>query len=110
MSRIQELQCLKLNFAGIRFHNILFLQNSTKIQPNECFKLISLKLLSCYRFMCKHISELYEVVKTSSCKEKQLDWDAVATRIKDQLQLRAASCIQVASKLVSHYDVSPEWY
>ena len=55
--------------------------------------------------MTKHISELYEIVKNSSSKEKQLDWGAVETRLKDQIPLRAASCIQLASKLVSHYKV-----
>ena len=58
-----------------------------------------------FRFMSIHITELHEIVKNSSSKEKQLDWGSVEDRIKDQIPLRAVTCIQLASKLVSHYKV-----
>lgn len=55
------------------------------------------------KFMLKHVNELYEIVVSSSSKEKQLDWSSVEARIIDQVPLRAVTCIQLASKLVSHY-------
>eukprot|EP00794_Sanderia_malayensis_P014114 gene14114-15589_t len=55
------------------------------------------------RFMAKHISELYDIVRTSSSADRKGEWDRVEKRIKEQLPLRLISSIQVASKLVSHY-------
>ena len=59
-----------------------------------------------FRFMGKHISELYETVRNSSGKDRQTDWNNVEQRVKEQLPLRAVTCIQVSSKLASHYKVS----
>ena len=55
--------------------------------------------------MTQHLIELKEVVKNSSSQEKQLDWKAVENRVVDQVILRAMTCVQIASKLVSHYKV-----
>ena len=55
--------------------------------------------------MTKHINELYEIVQRSSSKEKQLDWSSVESRITDQVPLRAVTCVQIASKLISNYKV-----
>ena len=55
--------------------------------------------------MTKHINELYEIVQRSSSKEKQLGWSSVESRITDQVPLRAVTCVQIASKLVSNYKV-----
>eukprot|EP00111_Clytia_hemisphaerica_P006168 TCONS_00017871-protein len=55
------------------------------------------------QFMTIHITELQEIVRASSSAEKQLDWSSVEARIKDQVVLRAMTCVQIASKLVSHY-------
>ena len=55
--------------------------------------------------MTKHINELYEIGQRSSSKEKQLDWSSVESRITDQVPLRAVTCVQIASKLVSNYKV-----
>ncbi|XP_065054480.1 cyclin N-terminal domain-containing protein 1-like isoform X2 [Rhopilema esculentum] len=55
------------------------------------------------RFMGKHISELYETVRNSSGKDRRTDWNNVEQRVKEQLPLRAVTCIQVSSKLASHY-------
>uniref|UniRef100_A0A7M5X6A1 Cyclin N-terminal domain-containing protein n=2 Tax=Clytia hemisphaerica TaxID=252671 RepID=A0A7M5X6A1_9CNID len=55
------------------------------------------------QFMTIHITELQEIVRASSSAEKQLDWSSVEARIKDQVVLRAMTCVQISSKLVSHY-------
>ena len=55
--------------------------------------------------MTKHINELYEIVQRSSSKEKQLDCSSVESRITDQVPLRAVTCVQIASKLISNYKV-----
>lgn len=56
--------------------------------------------------MTTHVTELREIVKSSSSTEKQLDWNSVEVRIRDQVTLRAMTCVQVASKMVSHYKVT----
>ena len=58
--------------------------------------------------MTKHISDLQEIVKTSSSQDKQLDWNSVEARIYDQVILRVMTCVQIASKMISHYQVSVE--
>ena len=55
--------------------------------------------------MERHIRELYDTVRSSSSKDRQSDWHNVEQRLKEQLPLRAVSCIQVASKLAMHYKV-----
>ena len=55
--------------------------------------------------MTTHIAELREIVKSSSNTEKKLDWLSVESRIKDQVVLRAMTCVQIASKVTSHYKV-----
>jgi len=55
--------------------------------------------------MSAHITELQEIVKNSSSMEKQLDWSTVESRVKDQVVLRATTCVQIASKIISHYKV-----
>lgn len=55
--------------------------------------------------MTTHIAELREIVKSSSSAEKKLDWSSVESRIKDQVVLRAMTCVQIASKVTSHYKV-----
>ncbi|XP_057294973.1 cyclin N-terminal domain-containing protein 1-like [Hydractinia symbiolongicarpus] len=72
-----------------------------RLSLSDDVKYVAVELFD--NFMSKHITELYEIVKNSSSKEKQVDWKSVEARIKDQAPLRALSCIQVASKLISHY-------
>ena len=55
--------------------------------------------------MTTHITELREIVKCSSSAEKKLDWTSVESRIKDQVVLRAMTCVQIGSKVTSHYKV-----
>lgn len=56
--------------------------------------------------MTTHIAELREIVKSSSSAEKKLDWSSVESRIKDQVVLRGMTCVQIASKVTSHYKVN----
>ena len=58
----------------------------------------------------KHTNELYEIVQRCSSKEKQLDWSPVESRITDQVLLRAVTCVQIASKLISNYKVIQDFY
>lgn len=57
------------------------------------------------RFMAKHISELYEFVRSNTEDNQKGNWRDVEKRIKTQLPLRIVSCTQIASKLLSHYEV-----
>ena len=55
--------------------------------------------------MESHIRELYETVRSSSSIDRQSEWHDVEQRLKEQMPLRAVSCIQVSSKLATHYKV-----
>lgn len=55
--------------------------------------------------MAKHISELYEFVRSNTEDNQKGNWRDVEKRIKTQLPLRIVSCTQIASKLLSHYEV-----
>lgn len=55
--------------------------------------------------MAKHISELYEFVRSNNDDNQKRNWHEVEKRIKTQLPLRIVSCTQIASKLLSHYEV-----
>ena len=57
------------------------------------------------RFMVSHIKELYTHVKDSRSNSSPIDWNEVETRLKHQIPLRAVSCVQLASKLNSHYNL-----
>ena len=58
-----------------------------------------------HRFMLNHIIELYEHVKDSQKTESPIQWSDVENRLKHQIVLRAVSCVQLASKLSSHYSI-----
>ena len=57
------------------------------------------------RFMEKHISELHEHVTSTQGTGSPISWNEVETRLKHQVPLRAVSCVQLASKLSSHYSI-----
>ncbi|XP_032242292.1 cyclin N-terminal domain-containing protein 1 [Nematostella vectensis] len=54
------------------------------------------------RFMAKHVCSLYDLIRSTK-GVSQKDWTEVENRIKTQLPLRVVSCVQIASKLISHY-------
>ena len=56
-----------------------------------------------HRFMVKHIEELYGHVQCSVNTVSPIKWADVEQRLKHQITLRAISCVQLASKLSSHY-------
>ena len=60
--------------------------------------------------MERHIRELYNTVRSSSSKDRQSEWHNVEQRLKEQILLRAISCIQVSSKLSTHYKVRAAFY
>jgi hypothetical protein len=55
------------------------------------------------KFMTTHVSSLYHHVHRSSNPDTAKNWEAVEERLKSQLALRILSCIQLGSKLCSHY-------
>lgn len=58
-----------------------------------------------HRFMLGHIRELYVHVHESQKGSSPLQWKDVESRLQHQLPLRAVSCVQLASKLGSHYSI-----
>ncbi|RMX44328.1 hypothetical protein pdam_00018874 [Pocillopora damicornis] len=59
-------------------------------------------------FMAKHVCDLYDLIRSNSETNLQRNWKEVENRIKTQLPLRVMSCVQLASKLTSHYKVSTQ--
>lgn len=58
-----------------------------------------------HQFMLKHIVELYQHVQDSQVTDSPIQWSDVENRLKHQIVLRAVSCVQLASKLSSHYSI-----
>ena len=58
--------------------------------------------------MAKHVCDLYDLIRSNSETNLQRNWKEVENRIKTQLPLRVMSCVQLASKLTSHYKVSTQ--
>ena len=63
-----------------------------------------------FRFMVRHIQDLYTHVQNMSSKNRKQDWLVVMDRVRNQVLLRAVSCCQLASKLTSHYKVMYDDY
>ena len=57
------------------------------------------------RFMNLHIVELRQHVLGTQGTSNPIKWSEVETRLKHQVPLRAVSCVQLASKLSSHYSI-----
>ncbi len=58
-----------------------------------------------HQFMLKHIIELYQHVQDSRGTDSPIQWSDVENRLKHQIVLRVVSCVQLASKLSSHYSI-----
>ena len=58
-----------------------------------------------FRFMAKHVCSLYDLIRSNSDTNQQKNWKEVENRVKTQVPLRIMSCVQLASKLTSHYKV-----
>ncbi|XP_065184788.1 cyclin N-terminal domain-containing protein 1-like [Sycon ciliatum] len=72
--------------------------------PNEA-RYLAVELFD--RFMAKHVAQLYEhVMNSDKYPQKEEGWATVESRIQRQLTLRMASCIQLASKMCSHYKIA----
>ena len=57
------------------------------------------------RFMHRHIVELRDHVRSTQGSGSPISWSEVESRLKHQVPLRAVSCVQLASKLSSHYSI-----
>ena len=55
--------------------------------------------------MAKHVCSLYDLIRSNSDTNQQKNWKEVENRVKTQVPLRIMSCVQLASKLTSHYKV-----
>ena len=55
--------------------------------------------------MAKHVCSLYDLIRSNSDTNQQKNWKEVENRVKAQVPLRIMSCVQLASKLTSHYKV-----
>ena len=53
--------------------------------------------------MRAHVSSLLHHVHRSCKPDRDRNWEAVEERLKSQLPLRILSCVQLGSKLCSHY-------
>ncbi len=76
--------------------NVLLLY---RLNPDVQYRAVELF----HRFMVKHIEELYAHVQNSADSSSPIMWSDVEQRLKHQITLRAVSCVQLASKLSSHY-------
>lgn len=77
-------------------------QNYTFSSGYDWLQLIN-SINSSHRFMAKHVCDLYELIRSNSETNLQRNWKEVENRVKNQLPLRVMSCVQLASKLTSHY-------
>ena len=68
-------------------------------------QLIFIRSMTFFRFMAKHVCGLYDLIRSNSDTNKQKNWKEVENRVKTQVPLRIMSCVQLASKLTSHYKV-----
>ena len=57
------------------------------------------------RFMSHHIVELMRHVLDTKKTDSPMEWCHVEERIKHQITLRAVTCVQLASKVSSHYTI-----
>ncbi|XP_052286387.1 cyclin N-terminal domain-containing protein 1-like isoform X2 [Dreissena polymorpha] len=63
-------------------------------------------LLNQIWFMLQHVNDLHQhVLKSGNLKTRDKDWLDIKKRVSNQVVLRIITCIQIASKLTSHYRV-----
>ncbi|KAK3739312.1 hypothetical protein QZH41_017884 [Actinostola sp. cb2023] len=87
-------------FKGGRIAEYVFLLCQEFGLPSES-RFLSIEIFD--RFMAKHVSDLYEFIRSNTDENQKENWGEVEKRIKSQLPLRIVSCVQIASKLLSHY-------
>ena len=64
---------------------------------------VALELFS--RFMSHHVVELQQHVLDTKHTQNPIEWRHVEERIKHQIVLRSVTCVQLASKVSSHYTI-----
>lgn len=94
------------------FSSVIRLENISSFISTMMFNTIicGQRLHSSLRFMGKHVCGLYELIRSNLDTNKQKNWREVESRVKTQLPLRIMSCVQLASKLTSHYKVGSYLY
>ena len=75
---------------------------STKFELPYDVKYIAVELFA--TFMQKHVEEIYNHVHNPA-SGKNYAWSTVEGRVKSQVLLRALTCLQIGSKLTSHYNI-----
>ncbi|XP_033104778.1 cyclin N-terminal domain-containing protein 1-like [Anneissia japonica] len=97
-SIIPNQNCFKKQKKPVEF---IFLMCEKLKQPSEA-KYMAVDIFN--RFMVNQVFSLYEyVMNSSSYTHKKQDWQNIINKLKKQMTLRMLSCLQVASKLCSHY-------
>ncbi|XP_071941412.1 cyclin N-terminal domain-containing protein 1-like [Antedon mediterranea] len=95
---INNQNCFKKQKKAVEF---IFLMCEKLKQPTEA-RYMAVDIFN--RFMVKQVLSLYEYVMSSpTYTHKKQDWQNIIKRLMKQMTLRMLSCIQVASKLCSHY-------
>lgn len=75
-----------------------------RLKMSSEVKYLSLELFD--RFMLKHLQDLHEhVLNSTHSRERGQEWVEIKGRVNNQVVLRILSCIQIASKLTSHYRI-----
>lgn len=89
------------NFPAVQF---IFLV-CEKLNQSREVKYLAVELFD--RFMVKHVEDVYAHLVTEGAERRgaRSRWIAILARVEDQMALRAISCVQIASKLHSHYKV-----
>lgn len=94
-------ECRGIFKSGKRAVYIFLLCKHFKLGYEE--QNVALELFS--RFMSRHIVELMQHVRDTKNTDNPIEWSHVEERIKHQITLRAVTCVQLASKVSSHYAI-----
>ncbi|XP_052819972.1 cyclin N-terminal domain-containing protein 1-like [Mya arenaria] len=75
-----------------------------KLKMSPEVKYLSIELFD--RFMLQHVRDLHDhVIKNCQAKTRSREWTDIKKRVTNQVVLRIVSCVQIASKMTSHYRI-----
>jgi len=94
-------ECKGIFKSGKRAVYIFLLCKHYKLGYEE--QSVALELFS--RFMSRHIVELIQHVRETQNTDNPIEWSLVEEKVKHQITLRAVTCVQLASKVSSHYTI-----
>lgn len=94
-------ECKGIFKSGKRAVYIFLLCKHFKLVYEE--QSVALELFS--RFMSRHVVELLQYVRETQKTDSPIEWSLVEEKVKHQITLRAVTCVQLASKVSSHYTI-----